>query len=96
MFKIDKEGEIKKSIDERSRASSERNNLIRIEDVEESSSSSSMSMYSIHSDREYLEEPSRRTPTLIVAQLPEKQGEVHSSPTMEKILFERHSIIHEE
>ena len=55
-----------------------------------------MSMYSLDSDREYSEVPSRRTPTLIEAQLPENQEEVYSSPTMEKIPSERHLVIHEE
>jgi hypothetical protein len=38
-------------------------------------------MYSLDFGREDLEVPSRRTPTLIEAQLPENQEEVHSSPT---------------
>jgi hypothetical protein len=50
MTKIVKEAEIKRAIEEKNRATSERKNLIRIEDVEELSSSYSMSMYSIHSD----------------------------------------------
>ena len=50
MTKIDKEAKIKKSIAEKSRASIERKNIIRIEEVEESSSSSSMSMYNLDSD----------------------------------------------
>ena len=53
MSKIDKEAEIKRAIEEKNRATSEQKNLIRIEDVEESSSSSSISMYSIDYDREY-------------------------------------------
>ena len=65
MSKIDKEAEIKKAIDEKNKVASEWENLIRIEDVEESSSSSSMSMYSIDSDREDSEVPSRRSPNLI-------------------------------
>ena len=40
MLKIDKEAKIKKAIDEKNRAASERKNIIRIEDLEESSSSS--------------------------------------------------------
>ena len=95
MSKIDKEAEIKRSIEEKNRAGSEWKNIIKIEDAEESSSSSSMSMYSIDSYQEDSEVPSHRTPTLIEAQLLENQ-EVHSSPTMEKILSERHSVIHEE
>lgn len=85
MPKIDKEEEIKKSIVEKNRVASKRNNIIIIEDVEESSSSSSMPMYSLDSDIEDLEVPSRRSPTLIEAQLPKNQEEVPISPTMEKI-----------
>ena len=96
MSKIDKETKIKRANDEKKRVASERKNLIRIEDVEESSSSSSMSMYSIHSDREDSELPSRRSPTLIEAQIPENQEEFHSSPTTEKIMSKRHSIIQED
>ena len=81
MSKVDKEAETKKSIEEKNKATSERKNLVRIEDVEESSSSSSMSMYSIDFDREYSEVPSSKTPTLIEAQLTQNQ-EVHNSPTM--------------
>ena len=57
MLKIDKEAEIKRAIGENNRAATEKKNLIRIEDVEESSSSSSMSMYNIDSDQEDLEVP---------------------------------------
>ena len=49
MIKIDKEEEIKKSIVEKNKDASEWKNIIRIEDVEESSSSSSMSIYGIDS-----------------------------------------------
>jgi hypothetical protein len=51
MSKVDKEVELKRAIEERNKVASERDNLIRIEDVEESSFSSSMSMYNIESDR---------------------------------------------
>ena len=44
MTKIKKEAEIEKSIVEKNRVAIERKNIIRIEDVEESSSSSSMFM----------------------------------------------------
>ena len=81
MSKIDKEAEIKRVIDENNKAASEQKSLIRIEDVEESSSSSSMSMYSIDYDREDSEVPSHRSPTLFEAQILENQEEVHSSPT---------------
>ena len=71
MSKVDKEAKIKRDIVEKNRATSERKNLIRIEDVEESSSSSSMSIYSLDSDKEDSEVPSRRSPTLIEDPLPE-------------------------
>ena len=93
MLKIDKEAEINKAIVEKNRAASEKKNIIKIKDVEESSSSSSMSMYSLDSDREDLEVPSRRSPTLIEDQLPKNQEEVHSSPTTEKVLSKRQSVI---
>ena len=51
MTKIEKEVEIKKSIAEKSKVAIEQKNIIRIEDVEESSSSYWMSMYNIDSDR---------------------------------------------
>ena len=59
MSKIDKESEIKKSIEEKNKVASEWRNLVRIEDQEESSSFSSMSMYSIDFDRERSGLPSR-------------------------------------
>ena len=59
MSKVDKEAETKKVIEEKNKVASEWKNLVRIEDVEKLASSSSMSMYSIHSDRESLEVPSR-------------------------------------
>ena len=59
MTKVDKEATIKKAIPEKSRVAIEQKNIIRIEDVEESSSSSSMSMYSLDSDREDSKVPSR-------------------------------------
>ena len=96
MTKIYKEAEIKKSIAEKTRVANKQKNIIRIEDVEESSSSSSsMSMYSLDSDREDSEVPSHRSLTLIEDPLPEHLEEVHSSPVMDKVPFERHSIIHE-
>ena len=52
MPKIDKEAKIKRAIKGNNRDADEQKNLIRTEDVEESSSSSSMSMYSIDSDQE--------------------------------------------
>ena len=95
MSKVDKESETKKSIEEKNKVASKWKNLVRIEDQEEPSSSSSMSMYSIDSDRENLEVPSRRSPTLIEVQIPEKQEEVYSSPTMDKNMSKRNSVIQE-
>ena len=96
MTKIDKESEIKKAIAEKRKDAIERKNIIRIEDVEESSSSSSMSMFSLDSNREDSKVPSRQSPTLIEAPLPEHLDEVHSSLVIEKIMSERHLVIHEE
>ena len=55
-----------------------------------------MSIYSIDSNGEDLEVPSCWSPTLIEAQIPGKEEEVHSSPTMEKNSSERHLVIQEE
>ena len=96
MSKVDKEAETKKTIEEKNKVAREQKNLIRIEDEEESSSSSSMSMYSIDFDRESSEVPSRRSPTFIEVQIPDKREEVHSYPSTEKNSSERHSIIQEE
>ena len=96
MTKIDKEAEIKKSIADKSKDTIEWKNIIRIKDVEESSSSSSMSMHNLDSYKEDLEVPSHRSPTLIEAPLPDNLEEVHSSPAMEKIPSERNLVIHEE
>ena len=83
---------------EKSRAAIERKNIIRVKDEEEESSSSSMSMYNLDSDEEDLDMPSRQSPTVIVHDAPFSMHleEVHSSPVMEKIMFERHSMIQEE
>ena len=53
-------------------------------------------MYSIDFDLEDSKVLSRRTPTLIEDQFPENQEKVHSSPTIDKIPYQRHSMIHEE
>ena len=92
MTKVDKEEEIQKAMDEKIRVSIEQKNIIRIKDEEESSPSSSMSMYSLNSNKEDSEVPS---PTLILqyAPLPRNLEEVHSSPVTEKILSKRHSVI---
>ena len=51
MTQVDKEAEIHKDKEEKSRVVVERKNPIRIKDEEESSSSSSMSMYSLDSEK---------------------------------------------
>ena len=58
-------------------------NIVRIED-EESSSSYSMSLYNIESDRKDSEVSTCRSPTLVEAQVLDKPEEVHSSPTTDK------------
>jgi hypothetical protein len=67
-------------------------NIVRIDD-EESSSYSSMSLYSIESNEKHSEVSSRKTPTMIENQGPEQLDEVHNSPTMDKSQSERHSQI---
>ena len=54
MLQIDKEAEQKKAIEVKSKASSEKLNIVRIDD-EESSSSSSMSLYNIESNKKHSE-----------------------------------------
>ena len=90
MSKIDKEVEWKRTIEEKSKVSSERLNIVRIDD-EESSSSSSMSLYSIKSNGKDSEVSSRRTPTLVENQVPEQLEKVHSYSTIDKNQSERHS-----
>ena len=55
-------------------------------------------MYSLDSGKEDLDVPSHGSPTLILqdAPLPVHLEEIHSSPVMEKIPFERHLVIQEE
>jgi hypothetical protein len=77
------------------KVSSEWMNIVRIED-EESSSSSSMSLYNIESNKKDSEVSSHRSPTLLEAQVPDKPKEVHSSPTMDKNQFKRHSQFQQE
>ena len=72
MIKIDKEAKIKKAIVEKNRVASEWKNIFRIEDVEESYSSSSMSIYSLDYNREDSGVPSHWSPTMIEASLPKK------------------------
>jgi hypothetical protein len=94
MTKIDKEVEIKKSITKKNRATIERKDPIRIEDREESSSSSFVNI--LDSDQEYLDVPTHQSPTLIEYPPTKNLEEVHSSPVTKKIPSKRHSIIHEE
>ena len=56
-----------------------------------------MSMYNLDSDREDLDIPSHRYPTIIIhnAPLPMNLEEVHSSPLIKKISSERNSVIQE-
>ena len=98
MTQVDKEEEIQKDIAEKSRAAIEQKNPIKIEEGEESSSSSSMVVNILDSDQEDSYVPSHRSPTLILQDtpLPMHLEEVHSSPGTKKIMSERHSMIHEE
>ena len=90
MSQIDKEADLKRTLELKHKVSSERVNIVKIED-EESSSSSSMSLYNIESNRKDLEASSRRSPTSVEAQVPNEPEEVHSSPTTDKNRSERHS-----
>jgi hypothetical protein len=95
MSQIDKEAEQKKAIEVKSKASSRKLNMVRIDD-EDSSSSSSMSLYNIESNEKNLEVSSQRTPTMIENQVPEQLEEVHSSPTTNRNQSERHSQVQQE
>ena len=57
-----------------------------------------MCMYNLNSNKEYSNVPSHRSPTLILqgAPLAMHLKEVHSSPVIEKIMSETHSLIQEE
>ena len=65
MSKVEKEAELKRTIEEKHKVASERDNVVRIEVEEESSPSSSMSMYSIESDKKGLEVSSCQSPTVL-------------------------------
>ena len=95
MSQIDKEAEQKKAIEVKCKTSGGKLSIVRIDD-EESSSSSSMSLYNIESNEKHSEVSSRRTPTMIENQVPEQLDEVHSSPTADKNQFERHSQVQQE
>ena len=90
MSRMDKEAKLKKAIEVKNKGSSEQVDIVRIED-EESSSSSSMSLYNIKSDKRDSEVSSPKTPTLIGTQVPKQPKEVHSSLTTDKNQSERHS-----
>ena len=92
MSQIDKEAGQKKAIEVKCKTSGGKLNIVRIDD-EESSSSSSMSIYNIESNVKHSEVSSRTTPTMIKNQVPEQLDEVHSSPTANKNQSERHSQI---
>ena len=64
MSQIDKEEEQERAIEDKSKVLSEWLNIVRIDD-EESSSSSSMSLYTIESNRKDSKVSSQRTPNLI-------------------------------
>ena len=89
MSQVDKEAEQKKAIAVQSKVSNMRLNIVSIDD-EESSSSSSMSLYNIKSHGKESEVSSRRTPTLVENQVLEQFEEVHSSSTTDKVQSERH------
>ena len=95
MSQIDKEAEQKKAIEVKSKASSKKMNIVRIDD-EESSSSSSMSLYNIESNEKHLEVSYRRTPTMIENQVPEQPEEVRSSLRMYKNQSQSHSQVQQE
>ena len=71
MSQIYKEAEQKEAIKVKSKASSGKLNIVRIDD-EESYSSSSMSLYNIESNEKHSEVSSHRTPTMIENQVPEQ------------------------
>ena len=95
MSQIDKEVELKRAIEVKQNVSSEQINIVRIDD-EESSSSSSMYLNNIKSDRKDSDVSSRWSPTLLEAQILDKPEEVHSSPTTAKNQSERHSHVQQE
>ena len=64
MLQIDREVEKKKAMEVKCKTSGGKLNIVKIDD-EESSSSSSMSLYSIESNEKHSEVSSRRTPTMI-------------------------------
>ena len=53
-------------------------------------------MYNTESDRKGLEVSSRRSPTMIEVQIPDKPEEIHSALTTKRNPLERHSKVQEE
>ena len=98
MIQIDKEVGIQKTKAKKRKVAIERRNLIELKDVEEESSSSSMSMYNLDPNKQDSYVSSHQSPTIILHDppLPMHLEEVHSSPITEKILSKRHSVIQEE
>ena len=84
MSKVEKESKLKRTIEEINKVSSVWDNIVRIEFEKESSSSSSMSRYSIESDRKGSEVSSFQSPNLLEVHISNKHEEVHSSPTTDK------------
>ena len=66
MVQIDKEAERQKSKLEKRKSTMEQRNPIRIEDCEESLSSSLMSMHGLDSDEEDSDVPSNQSPTIVI------------------------------
>ena len=95
MTPTNKEEKIQNTKAEKSKVAIEKKNIIRVEDEEEGSSSSSMSMCNLDSNNEDLDVPSHWSPIVIVNDGPPHMHleEVHSSLVMEKIPYEMHSVI---
>ena len=92
MIKVDKEAEIQKVDNERSKSIIEQKMLPRIDDQDKDISSSSLSMYGIDSDDEGIEFVSIQTPSIIIKITPPPMNdeEINNSPITEKIPPERH------
>lgn len=75
----------------------ERNIPPRVEYCEEGSSSSSMSMYNLDSDGEDEDFPSNQSSIVVLLDAPLQMHmeEAHTSPSTEKVSFERHSLVQE-
>lgn len=98
IIQVDKEVERQKSKIEKNKVATKWKILPRVEDCEEDSSYSSMSMYSLDSGEEGSYFLSNRTPTVVIhnSPLPMHVEEVHSSPLTEKVPSERHSVVQKE